>query len=230
MHYIKDLFENKETEHLHNKFIRYSKGNFCGPLMKIRISKANVKIGASFHYVDELLKFVAEILGDVQVHVKGTLIWNSDLGPELAKLGIKYSKVTKSRGIFKYLLENDVPIKTFVETMGNYHVLINIKQEDLSYVTKSSFPKPNKEFGPDFCKVTFPISILDRILEEFAFDVKSAKKLIEIKHSLDITEIKLPEGEEDFEIARKLARRIGHIKREVIVDSESTITEKDFNV
>ena len=172
MHFIKDLFEKNQTEHLHNKFIRYSKGNFVGPLLKVRFSKKDIKVYASFHYTDELLQMVASILGNKQIHIKGTLVWNQDLAPALAKLGIIHSKVSKSRGIFKYTLENDVPLQDFVNEMGNYHLLINIKEGDLSYVTKTSLPKPNKEFGADFCKVTFPASLTKKVMSEFAFDVK----------------------------------------------------------
>lgn len=39
MHYIKDVFKKQETEHAHNKFIRYSKGNFVGPIINIKVSK-----------------------------------------------------------------------------------------------------------------------------------------------------------------------------------------------
>ena len=76
MHYMKDVFEGKVSEHAHNKFVRYSKGNFVGPLVNIKISKANVKVSASFHFVDELLMMVAKVLGDKVVHVEGTLVWN----------------------------------------------------------------------------------------------------------------------------------------------------------
>ena len=213
MHYIKDIFEGKETEHAHNKFIRYSKGNFIGPLMKIRFSKANIKIGASFHFTDELLKLLAKIIGNKMVHIKGFLIWNADLSEELASLGIKYSKVSKSRGIFKYTLENEVALKDFVETMGSFNLLITVKVDDISLTTKSSFPKPNKPFGADFCKATLPVSFQKEIMKEFAYDIKEDKiKVIEIKHEIDINNIDLPQIE-DFEKARREAKREGELRR-----------------
>lgn len=232
MHYIKDLFQETPTEHLHNKFIRYSRGEFVGPLIKIRLTKANIKVYASFHFVDELLELVANQLGDNQTHIKGTLLWNKDLGPELEDLGIKYLKVTKARGIFKYTLDNDVVLKKFVEKMNKYHVLINIKEEGLSYTTKTNFPKPNKEFGPDFCKLTLPIEMKDILLSEFAFDYKEKPKLklLEISHKIQINDIILPQGEENFEIARKLAKRVGRIERVLTVDGEEDLSEKEFKV
>ena len=230
MHFIKDLFEKNQTEHLHNKFIRYSKGNFVGPLLKIKFTKNDVKIYASFHFTDELLSMCADILGNDPVHVKGSLVWNQDLAPQLAELGIMYSKVSKSRGIFKYTLENDVPLQDFVKSMGGYHVLLTIKEEGLSYVTKSSLPKPNKEFGADFCKVTLPQSHAKKVMEEFAFDVKCTAKQIEIEHKIEVTDIELPENITDFDKARREAKRVGTIVRKVIVDGEETETSQDFKV
>ena len=231
MHFVKDIFENNKTEHSHNKFIRYSKGDFVGPLMKIRLSKQTVKIAASFHYADELFILLAEYLGHQIVHIKGSLVWNQDLTVDLAKLGIKYSKVTKSRGIFKYVLENDVDIVDFVESMGKYNILANIKGDDFSFVTKTSFPKPNKEFGPDFVKVTLPASFTERVLEEFAFDVKEKiKKLVEIKQQFIIDDIILPEDKSEFDKARRLATRKGKIYRNITADGTELLTEIDINI
>lgn len=232
MHYMKDVFEGKVSEHAHNKFVRYSKGNFVGPLINIKISKANVKVSASFHFVDELLMMVAKVLGDKVVHVEGTLVWNEDLSVELAKLGIKYSKVSKSRGIFKYSLENDVNIKDFVQEAIKYNVLVKIKEEEVSLVTKNAFIKPNKEFGPDFCKAVFPIEMADEILSEFAFDVKGEKlKDIRITHAFTIDDIILPKDAPDFETARKEAKRVGLAKRVVLINnSETKESEVKLNV
>ena len=202
-----------------------------GPLMLIRLSKNQVKISASFHYVDELLILLADYLGHKVVHIVGSLVWNRDLGPELAKLGIKYSKVTKSRGIFKYVLENDVDIKDFVDTMGKFNILANIKGDDFSFVTKSSFPKPNKEFSHDFCKMALPASLSKKILNDFAFDIEEkAPKLVEIKHRFYIDDINLPKDAPDFDTARRLATRAGKIERVVIVDGVEKVVKINFEV
>lgn len=232
MHYIKDLFTDNPTEHLHNKFIRYSRGDFVGPLLKVRFSKANLKVYASFHFVDELLSMVANQIGNKDTRIKGTLLWNKDLNPGLLELGIKYLKVSKARGIFKYTLDNDVNLINFVKTMNQYHVLINIKEEGISYTTKKAFPKPNKEFKADFCKLTLPAEMKDLLFKEFAFDMekKDKIKLLEISHKMKITDIILPEGEENFDIARRQAKRVGSIERVVKIDGEEFLSQKEFNV
>lgn len=231
MHYVKDIFEKNPTQHAHDKFVRYSRGEFVGPLLKIKFGKDAVKIFASFHFVDELLMLVAKCLGNKVVHIDGSLVWNRDLTEDLLKLGIKYSKVTKSRGIFKYTLENDVKIQDFVDEMSSYNLLVSIKEETVSLVTKTAFPKPNKEFGADFCKASFPASFADVIREEFLFDIKDkVSKEAEIKHHITVSDLKLPEID-NFEEARRLAKRIGKITRDVKIDGkENAQTSVDFEI
>lgn len=230
MHYIKDVFENNKTQHAHDKFVRYSKGEFVGPLMKIKFSKTGVKVSASFHFTDELLYFIAKMYPEQTFHLRGCIIWNADLSVDLAKLGIKYSKVSKSRGIYKYQVENDVNIKDFMDVMGNYNLLISIKSDHLSLSTKSSFPKPNKEFTYDFCKASFPASVTKELLSEFAFDVKETKiKDIDISHKIMVDEIILPEDVSDFEKARRQATRKGTLYRKIVINGGATQQESKYS-
>ncbi len=232
MHYIKDIFEGNLTEHAHNKFVRYSRGNFVGPLMKIKFSSSGIKLFSSFHFVDELVMLAADLIGNEKVHVKGSLVWNSDLSSQLSNLGIKYSKVSKARGIFKYELDNEVNLKDFLLNLGNFNYLISFKKDDISLTCKSSFPKPNKEFASDFCKLSFPVSCSKKILEEFAFDIDSKIKIKEIviKHEIIISDLEIPQID-DFELARRQAKRIGKLKRFISVNGgEFLIKEIDIKV
>jgi hypothetical protein len=233
MHYLKDIFENRQTEHAHQKFTRYSKGEFVGPLINIKFGNTQTKINTSFHLVDELLSLLAEIIGDKILHIKGSLVWNKDLGSEFAKLGIMYSKVTKSRGIYKYVLDNDVNFRDFVTYLGKYNLLLTVKDEDsnISFVTKTNYPKPNKEISADFCKVGIPSKYSKRFVEELAFDVKDKiLKEINIRNLFLVQDIDLPKDIDDFEQARRLAKRVGKIKREVTVDGKKEEKEIDFSV
>lgn len=231
MHYIKDIFQGNTTQHAHEKFVRYSKGHFVGPLITIKQTPSGTKVGTSFHLVDELLHLITEVIGNERVHVTGSIVWNSDLSDELLKLGIKYSKVTKARGIFKYVLDNDVAFKDFVDAMCNYNILVNLKHPKVSIACKSSFPKPNKEFGADFCKCLFPKDMDSRLFEEFAFDIeKQTPKEVIIKHTIEVDDIKLPQDVASFEEARRLATREGMLIRHISVDKEEKETSTRFSV
>lgn len=232
MHYIKDIVEGKNTEAAHNKLLRYSKGDFVGPLLRIKVSKNDLKVNGSFHFVDEFLDIVSRVLGDKVVHVGGSVVWNRDLTEEFGKLGVRHSKVSKSRGIFKYVLDNEINVKDFFDSMGKFNLLLTIKQPDVALVTKSTFPKPNKEISNDFCKCVFPLSYKDLILDEFAFDVKDKDfKEVYIEHRILIDDILLPKDAPDFETARRLATRKGKLIRKVTIDNGNTVeTEFEFNV
>lgn len=224
MHYIKDLFEKKDSEHAHGKFVRYSKGEFIGPQIKIKLTKNGIKLNGSFHLVDEFLTLIGEYTGNRDIEIKGRLAWNQDLSSKLETLGIKHLKVTKSRGIFNYILHNTVNFKDFAESLGSYHVTINFKEDDVTLSTKSKFPKPNKEVTNDFCKTNFPASMKKRILSEFAFDVnvKDPKEII-IGNQIFVDRIDLPKTD-NFDEARRLAKRGGKIVRTITIDSAETIT------
>ena len=233
MHYIKDIFEKKESEHSHNKFIRYSKGEFQGPIISLKVQKAGIKLNSSFHLSDEILMLFSDYLGDKEIAVKGVVSWNRDLNPELEASGIKYLKVSKARGIFNYKLENDIKLKSFVNTMGKYNVLLSFKEDDCKVTMKPKFPKPNKEVGADFVKSLFPSSLKDRILDEFCFDCdKKSIKEIEIDNKIIVNDIEYPKDDSmGFDEIRRLARRVGTITRTIVINGgEPIITKVDFKV
>lgn len=231
MHYIKDLFDKRETLHTHNKFIRYSKGEFTGPILNIKITKANIKVNSSFHIASELLILMADLLKTKEVEIKGNLSWNEDLNPALERLGIKYLKVIKSRGIFNYVLQNKVNLQDLIKELGNYNLLISFSDQDAKLTTKNKYPKPNKDISGDFCKSTFPTSMKDRVLSEFAFDIKGDDiKDIQISHKIIVSDIILPETN-NFDEARRLAKRAGKIIRKISVNgADEKITEIEYAI
>jgi hypothetical protein len=193
--------------------------------------KNSVKVNGSFHIASEILTLMAEYLGNREVEIKGNLSWNEDLSPKLANIGIKYLKVTKSRGIFNYVLQNVVKFKDFVENLGNYNLLVSFKEDDAKLTTKNKLPKPNKEIAKDFVKAVFPIEMKDRILDEFAFDVKdkNAKDIL-ISHKIFVDNIELPKVE-TFDEARRLAVRSGKIVRKIAFDDgENVVSEKKYSI
>ena len=231
MHYMKEIFQKNYTQHAHDKLVRYSKGEFTGPLIKAKFTSNSVKLYTSFHFIDEILILLANHLGNVKVKIKGSLIWNKDLSKDLQQLGIMYSKVSKARGIFKYTLDNEVLLKDFVDLFSTYNLLVNFKYENVSVAMKSSLPKPNKEITADFCKLTLPKEMETILREEFLFDIKEKCKEVQISHKIIVDDIILPEDEDlDFEMKRRLAKRKGTLYRKIIIDNEDTLSQVDFEL
>ncbi len=229
-HYIKNIFENKQNEKVHNKLIRYSKGFFEGPKIKIRKQKDNIKIKSSFHIVDELLELVVKYNTENIVLIKGVIIYNEDLEKKFEELGLKYVKVTKSRGIHKYELNHEVDIKKFFEVFNNYNPLVSFTTKDVKITTKKSFPKPNKEISDSFCYIQLPISAEKEVYESFCFDIKDEyPKFVDISHDIIVEEVIFPKTDlEDFKEIRRLAKRKGKIKRYVKYDKKTLESEATF--
>ena len=231
MHYIKQIFENKINEHTKSKFLRYSQGEFVGTLLKVEKNKNDLKVESSFHIIDELLNVISKEIGNKKVEVKGTLTYNEDLRDKLEENGIKYPKITKSRGIFNYKLDNEVELEKFIKNMKNYNLIISFKHKDIKFISKTKLPKPNKEISDKFCKAVLPISILNKIKKEFLFDIgKKEFKQIYISHKIRVDEIIFPKDKKmSFEEIRRKSKRKGEITREILFDKkEKIVSKKNF--
>ena len=230
MHHIKDLFLKNQSENAHKKFVRYSRGIFCGTLLRIRVSKTNIALNSSFHLCDEILDLIAKKIGMRKIEVKGTITKGCDLTNELEKLGVCVLKVSKNRGICTHLFSGEVCFEKFVSSVFMYKPLLNFETDEISYVTKSSYPKPNKEVKFDFCKVRLPLLMKKEIFENFLFDVKKDFKEILLTHKIEIEDIEMPKNC-DFENAREFAKRKGTLTRKVEIKGETEIeSEIDFCV
>ena len=98
MHYIKDLFLKNQNENTHKKFVRYSKGFFCGLFLKIKFSNKDIKLRSSFHICDEILDLISKKIGQKKVFVEGTIIKNCDLTQIIEEQGVGMSKSFKKYG------------------------------------------------------------------------------------------------------------------------------------
>lgn len=230
-HFIKEVFDNKKiSNRTHEKFIRYSKGVYVGPLIKISKQKEKIKIKSSFHIVDELIHLAAKFSKEDDTHIKGTINHNEDLSEEFSKIGIKYIKVKKSRGIFKYEIDNILNLKTFEENMLKYNPLVNFSTSNVKLTTKKSFPKPSKEITSNFCYLELPLEASDYVNKFFAFDLEEkTKKTIDISHEFIIDEVIYPEDKNlDFKLIRELSKRKGKIKRTLKIGTN--IEESEVNL
>jgi len=227
-HYIKEIFEKKESERVHKKFLRYSKGTFTGPLITIKKTSENIKIKSSFHIIDELLYLTSKYTTDKNVHIKGVIIYNKDLGPEFGSIGLKYLKVSKTRSIYKYTLDNEVDIKKFTNIFLKYKPLINFVSKNTKLTSKKNFPKPNNEISNSFCHAELPLEAEKEIINMFCFDIKKPVKNVKISHEFIIDEVIFPENTEKltFEEVRRLAKRKGKIKR--IIENNGEKKEYSF--
>ncbi len=230
-HYIKKIFKKKPDERTHNKFIRYSKGTFTGPLITIRVMKSKIRIKSSFHIIDELIALAVKYSAEKNAHIKGTIVYNKDLSEEFLKIGLKYLKLTKSRGIYKYQIDNDLDLEEFSKIFLKYNPLINFSTSNVKLTSKKNFPKPNKEISKDFCYLELPKEAEKEVFKEFCFDIKDTPKTVEIEHTIIVDNITFPEKEcTSFEEMRRKAIREGEIIRKVSYGDKIKESKFKFSV
>jgi hypothetical protein len=231
MHFIKEIFENKISSKLHNKFVRYSRGNFVGPLLNVKISKNKIKFKGSFHYVSEFLENLEKSLKEEELHIKGVIRKDENLTEKFESIDKTFIKSTKSNSLWIFKVDFYISLKELVDVFKNCDLFLNFKSNTVSLKTKTTFPKPNKEFGADFVVVEILNQELrNKFLEDYLFDIKDLNKVkeINIKHSIIIEDIILPKNTRSFEVARKLALRKGKIIRGIGINKGS-FNEKKIN-
>lgn len=225
MNFIRKIFEKKVDDDVHLQFQRFSKGIFENrALVEITKTTKEVKIKTSYEFVRDLVDYLID--GNVK-NLSGLIICTTDL----RKLGFEFPEVKQFMGVKKFdvvnLTKDDV--MSLMKKLPDALFLLSFETEKGSIKTKQKAPKSgknaDKEQKADFCALT--TNDLG-ILYEFAFDFdKNFKKAI-IKHTFVINEIIIPEEcKNDFEKARKFAKRKGKIIRHMNLDGK--LSEKETN-
>jgi hypothetical protein len=234
MHFIEEIFKKKVTGKTHDKFIRYSRGEFVGPLLNVKMTKNKLVFKGSFHYVFEFLEEIAQFTGGEEIHVKGLITKNEDLTGIFGAIHKKFVSSIKTNSLYKFKVEFDIDLKELLNKFNNCGLYLSFKTDWITIKTKTVPPKPNKEFGPDF--ITLNINdgeLRDKFLQNYLFDIKDFTKVkeISIKHKIKINDIILPKNTDDFEEVRKNALRKGEIIRSISINrGEFEDKKKDLEV
>ncbi len=225
MNFIKKIVEDKVDEATHKKLARYGKGEYDRGLLLIKRTKKNLKIKGSFDWANDFFGIIANSL-DGDAMVKGKIIASRDFKSELDGIDIKnFSKRGKL-----YTAEIDTNLtadqmRSLFEKFDKDFLLLNVKAENFDLKVKSSLPKPGGKIKDDFCSVTLPFEALD----EFAFDFDPDFSEAKIVNKFIITELIVPkEYENDFAMARLMARRKGKLIRKIEVDGKKI--EKEYSM
>jgi len=232
--FIKNIVDGNVSDFEHKKFTRFSKGRFEREIIKINLVAQKIKVSSGFEYNDVLQKMLSKIFVENKqvdsINVKGSVFSKSKEKPDviLNKLEIDFETKGKKRIIDETMSPDK--FKEFVNSIGNFYSLLNIKAGIYSLSVKKSLPKPGKLIE-NFCKAIFSKSDLDFIHDEFLFDTKEDFKKAIIKHTYLIEDIIIPEKyKDDVENMRIMSKRKGEIIRDIEVNGESFKKEYKFNV
>jgi len=234
MNFIKKIFDKKEDRLVHAQFQKFSKGEFINrALIRVKNSAGKYAINTSAEFSNELVRAVAEKLGENKTQVTGAIVSTSDL-----KEKIDFKEIKQFQGVKRYLIDKEMSgsgsIALLDEFPKTFFALTFNVGEDTKLKIKPKAPKSGKsgkekDGGPkaDFCS----LKTKDKeIGQSFVFE-KSDFKLAEINHTFFVEQIVVPDElktSKDFAKIREESFRKGKIVRKAIIDGEDKTQEFEF--
>jgi hypothetical protein len=238
MNFIKKIFDKQPDEDVHLQFQKFSRGEFRNrALVKVKNSSGKYTITTTAEFANELVKTLAEKLGNEKAKITGGIISTVNL-KEIPKYQTLLANATvkQFQGVKNYAIEVEMAGKEIIEIINAFpkaFFALSFSVGDSALKIKAKAPKSakpkNKDEAPapDFCKLTTE----DVTLAKSFFWEKSDFKLAEIYHDFFIEEIVVPDeikNEKDFAIVREKSHRKGRIVRRAIVDGKETKEEVKF--
>ena len=203
MMFIKKIFNKTTDEDVHKQFTRFSKGEFPSrAVMKITVSKESFKMNFSYDLLKDVIKLAAPHID--KADVAGKLV--------KGKKKTEIASTVSSEELKKICDENDF-------------VLLDLTSPLVTVKCKKSLPKPGKALDTKFASATLPLNLL----KEFTFDITSPFKKALISHTINITDIIIPdEYKNSPEQARIHAKRKGTIIRILDIDGKHEEKKIEF--
>jgi hypothetical protein len=233
MNFIKKVQEKNFDESVHLQFQKFSKGEFRNrALIEAKNSNGNYTIKTSAEFANDLVKDLAEKLGNNKTMITGSIIGTNDL-----KGILDFKKISQFQGVKNYSIEKEMSGSEIINLINkfpkNFFALSFSVGED-SLKIKPKAPKSGKPGtkGGDIPKIDFcVIKTKDKKLaESFIFEnpeFKSAK----IVHDFLINSIEMPPElkiSQDFALIREKSKRIGKILRKAEIDEKKSEKELEL--
>jgi len=231
MNFVKKIFDEKPDEFVHLQFQKFGKGEFKDKaLISAKNSKGKYVIYTSYEFANEIVRMLAEKLGDKETKVSGAIITTSDLTNQL-----NFKTKKQFQGVKNYAIEEIFSGKKIIELLDRFPkaffaLSFEIPEKDISVKIKPKAPKSakpkTKEDKPkaDFCKITTRDK---EILKDFIFEQQEFKQA-KARHEFIITDLIIPSDEKDYLKIREEAKRKGKVIRYTIIDGKEIKNEKEF--
>ncbi|MDO8467740.1 MAG: hypothetical protein Q7S56_02230 [Nanoarchaeota archaeon] len=235
MNFIKKVADKIFDENVHAQFVKFSKGEFRNrAVIKARCVKGKYTINTSAEFANELVRDVAEKVGDARVQITGAIVSTSDL-----KGKIDFKEIKQFQGVKRYLIEKEMSGKEIVNLIKEFpkaFFALSFKTHDglTELKIKPKAPKSGKPGSkgeeapnPDFCKL---ITNDEKLGKSFVLERPEFKEAV-INHTFFVEDIVVPEEmkkEKDFAKVRELAKRKGKIARIAKIDGQEIKSELEF--
>ncbi len=225
MNFIKKVQEKNFDESVHLQFQKFSKGEFRNrALIEAKNSSGNYTIKTSAEFANELVKTLAEKLGNAKTKITGSIIGTNDL-----KGILEFKKISQFQGVKNYSIEQEMSGSEIINLINkfpkNFFALSFSVGEDTLKI-KPKAPKSGKpgSKGDEAPKVDFcSLKTKDKKLaESFIFDAPEFKTAT-INHTFLINSIEVPaelKTSQDFALIREKSKRVGQIVRIAEIDGK----------
>jgi hypothetical protein len=227
MNFIKKISDKNFDENVHLQFQKFSRGEFKNrALIEAKNSNGNYTIKTSAEFANELVKCLAEKLGNNKTMITGSIIGTNDL-----KGILEFKKISQFQGVKNYSIEKEMSGNEIINLINkfpkNFFALSFSVGENILKI-KPKAPKSGKpgSKGEDKPKVDFCVlkTTDKKLVESFIFE-NSEFKIASIVHDFIIESIEIPEelkNSQDFALIREKSKRIGKILRKAEIDGEKT--------
>ena len=223
MDFINKIFSKQIDESVHEQFVRFGKGIFDGrAAIKLQRGK-DIRVSSGFEYSKDFAETIAEMAD--RFSVSGTIVSRE----QIIELGTAKMK----RGIFTYVISKEMSSKELKEILKKCkYALLNISASGIMLKCKQKLPKPGKskeKIDDKFCILNTELKYWSQIKKMFFSDISDDVKKVSAKHTIEVKNIKVPEGVTDFEQMRLMAKREGKITRFLEIDKKETKGECEFS-
>lgn len=227
--FTEKLFAGEQDQLVHLQFQKFSKGIFeQRAVVDAKNSKGKYSINTTNEYANELVRALAEQLGNKRTKVTGVIVTAKDLRDQLEFEDMKQFMGVKQYAINKELSGNEI-IK-LLDQFPTAFFALSLSSEDSELKTKAKAPKSAKPSSKgegeaikkaDFCKLK---TTNKNLAKSILFGAEEGKD-IHLEYTFNITEIEVPKGITDSAAMREAALKKGKIIRKEIVDGKEKITE-----
>lgn len=227
--FIKKIWQNEIDESVHSQFIRFSRGKFENKFVTTLSRNGKCKLSTTFELANDIVSLASTLVSRIKVN--GVLLTRENPDSLIRQLGIK-AVCKKKAAIFSTEIDAELTaeqIKRIAEAA--YFMLFDCTAEGIELKIKKKLPQPAKsasdKVNDKFCVLEADIKYWQKIREEFAFDMDDFKKA-QVRHSVEISDVILPQGEKDFGKIRLNAKKKGTITRNIVADGKEKTDKREF--
>jgi hypothetical protein len=233
MNFIKKVQEKNFDESVHLQFLKFSKGEFKNrALIEAKNSNGNYTIKTSAEFANELVRDLAERLGNNKTLITGSIIGTNDL-----KGVLDFKKISQFQGVKNYSIEKQMSGTEIIDLINKFpknFFALSFTVGDNILKIKPKAPKSGKPGtkGDETPKIDFcNLKTTDKKLAETFIFENPEFKTAKIVHDFIITSIEVPaelKTSEDFALIREKSKRVGKILRKAEINEVKTQKELEL--